>query len=116
MGHNIGVSGHYYRPTESEVLQDYLKAIDPLTIGQTQRLQKENQKLKSEQAQEIAQLRAEFDKYKKITKEIIDQVQAYRNSSDDTAKAMLDYRTKLVKADHWCDSEEKEFWKRFGRI
>jgi integrase len=33
MGHNIGISASYYRPTEQEILQDYLKAIDPLTIN-----------------------------------------------------------------------------------
>ena len=26
LGHNIGVSGSYYKPTEKEVLQDYLNA------------------------------------------------------------------------------------------
>ena len=48
MGRNIGVSGHYYRPTESEVLEDYLKAVDALTIDPGQRLEKEKQELKSE--------------------------------------------------------------------
>jgi hypothetical protein len=33
MGHNIGVSGSYYRPKESEVLSDYSNAVDILTIG-----------------------------------------------------------------------------------
>jgi len=33
MGHNIGLSAHYYRPTEKEVLNDYLKAVDLLTIS-----------------------------------------------------------------------------------
>jgi hypothetical protein len=33
MGHDIGVSKSYWRPTEQEVLQDYLKTIDPLTIN-----------------------------------------------------------------------------------
>jgi hypothetical protein len=28
MGHNIGVSESYYKPTEREVMEDYLKAID----------------------------------------------------------------------------------------
>jgi hypothetical protein len=32
MGHNIGVSASYYKPTEREVLEDYLKAVDILTI------------------------------------------------------------------------------------
>ena len=33
MGHNIGVSKSYYKPTEREVLEDYLKAHDLLTIN-----------------------------------------------------------------------------------
>ena len=32
MGHNIGVSASYYRPLEKDILQDYLKAVDELTI------------------------------------------------------------------------------------
>lgn len=33
MGHDIGVSASYYKPTERVVLSDYLKAIDLLTIN-----------------------------------------------------------------------------------
>jgi integrase len=35
MGHNfsLGVSASYYKPTEREVLEDYLKAVDLLTIN-----------------------------------------------------------------------------------
>ena len=33
MGHKIGVSSSYYKPTEREVLEDYLKAVPLLTIN-----------------------------------------------------------------------------------
>ncbi len=33
MGHNIGLSKSYYKPTEKEVLQDYLKATELLTVN-----------------------------------------------------------------------------------
>jgi hypothetical protein len=33
MGHDIGISASYYKPTEREVLEDYLKAVDLLTIN-----------------------------------------------------------------------------------
>ena len=33
MGHDIGVSASYYKPTEREVLADYLKAVDSLTVN-----------------------------------------------------------------------------------
>jgi hypothetical protein len=36
MGHSIGISDSYYRATEKELLDDYLKAINFLTIGQEQ--------------------------------------------------------------------------------
>jgi hypothetical protein len=32
MGHTIGVSDSYYKPTERQLLEDYLKAVDLLTI------------------------------------------------------------------------------------
>ena len=33
MGHNIGISSSYYRPQEKEVLNDYLNAVDLLSIN-----------------------------------------------------------------------------------
>ena len=36
LGHDIGLSDSYYKPTEKEVLEDYLKAVDLLTINNTQ--------------------------------------------------------------------------------
>ena len=33
MGHSIGISDSYYRPTENDLLQDYLKCADALTIN-----------------------------------------------------------------------------------
>ncbi len=32
MGHNVGLAENYYRPTEAELLKDYLKAVPELTI------------------------------------------------------------------------------------
>ena len=49
MGHNIGVSALYYKPTEREVLEDYLKAADVLTIiGDKTMLQRQVFELKEE--------------------------------------------------------------------
>jgi len=38
MGHNIGISKSYYKPTEKEILEDYLKAADLLTINEEYKL------------------------------------------------------------------------------
>ena len=63
-GHSIGMSGHYYRPQESEVLNDYMAhASDALTIDPNQRLQKKVQELEGQQAQEIANLKVQLQTY-----------------------------------------------------
>jgi predicted ATP-dependent Lon-type protease len=41
MGHSTGISDSYYRPTESELLEDYLKVVDHLTIIDETRLKME---------------------------------------------------------------------------
>ena len=49
MGHNIGISKSYYKPQEKIVLDDYLKAVDNLTIFKTldnDRLEKEIDELR----------------------------------------------------------------------
>ncbi|MGH9983421.1 MAG: tyrosine-type recombinase/integrase [Nitrososphaeraceae archaeon] len=57
-GHSIGISDHYYRPNESEVLEDYMThAADALTINQENRLRQKVQNLESQQAREIEQLK-----------------------------------------------------------
>jgi hypothetical protein len=38
LGHDIGLSGSYYKPTEKEVLEDYLKAVDLVTINNNQKV------------------------------------------------------------------------------
>jgi hypothetical protein len=49
MGHSVGISDSYYRPTESQLAQDYPnKAIDELTVNGETLLQKQVDKLKQE--------------------------------------------------------------------
>ena len=52
MNHSLGISDSYLRPTEGEILDEYLKAEEFLTINDQHRLQKEvtdiSQKAKEE--------------------------------------------------------------------
>jgi integrase len=41
MGHSVGISDSYYRATENELLEDYLKAAGLLTINSEYKLQKQ---------------------------------------------------------------------------
>lgn len=43
MGHSTGISDSYYRPTEKELLQDYLKAIPHLTISEIEEVRRDSQ-------------------------------------------------------------------------
>lgn len=46
MGHRPGISDSYYRPTESELLEDYLKVVDHLTIKSESRLKTQVEEIK----------------------------------------------------------------------
>ncbi len=49
MGHAIGLAKNYYRPKESEILEDYLKSVPFLTINDEYRLSKQVQELKEKE-------------------------------------------------------------------
>jgi hypothetical protein len=46
MGHSTGISDSYYRPTESELLEDYLKVVDHITIKSESRLKTQIEEIK----------------------------------------------------------------------
>jgi integrase len=56
-GHaQVGQDGSYVLPNEKDLLAEYLKAEDLLTIDPTQRLQKENQELKSTRSEDLEEI------------------------------------------------------------
>ena len=58
MGHSIGVENSYYKPTNDDLLNDYMThAADALTIDKSQKLQRQIEKLETERDQEIELLR-----------------------------------------------------------
>jgi integrase/recombinase XerD len=50
LGHKIGLTGVYYKPTEEEMYMEYEKAIDALTINEENRLRKKVKTLEVEQS------------------------------------------------------------------
>ena len=52
MGHSIGISNSYYRVTQDEMLEDYLKAVPFLTIGEEKILQLQVDELKERKQEE----------------------------------------------------------------
>jgi hypothetical protein len=95
MNHSTGISDSYYRATEQEILEDYLKAVNMLNINDdeltlqkqvaelTQKSKEENYVIKgklSEREIEIAGLKEKYDKDSALLKEaMLDLQQLLKN-------------------------------------
>ena len=65
MGHSIGISDSYYRPTERELLEDYLKAVPLLSITEFRDVSEVEEKLRAEFEARLARLEGEMREYLK---------------------------------------------------
>jgi integrase len=63
LGHSIGLSDAYYRPDENELLEEYLKAVDLLTINEENRLRMEVETLRVEKSK-VDELALEISRLK----------------------------------------------------
>jgi hypothetical protein len=60
MGHSVGISYSYYRATEIELLDDYLKAVPKLTVGSERRLQNEIERIEEETRNNNANIKSQL--------------------------------------------------------
>jgi hypothetical protein len=86
LSHSTGISDFYYRATEQELLDDYLKAMDSLTIDERNKLKKRIDKLEEknenedyiikarlhEKDEQINQLIAKQEKFEQMIQRLID--------------------------------------------
>jgi integrase len=73
MGHSTGISDSYYRPTETELLQEYVKVVDQLTISSESRLKAEAaeiNKLKEQETLNADALASVSDRVLKLMLEV----------------------------------------------
>jgi integrase len=56
MGHSTGISDSYYRPTEKELLEDYLKAVPLLTVSEVEEVRRESQLSREQMEGRLRQL------------------------------------------------------------
>jgi hypothetical protein len=86
LGHSIGLGDSYYRPTEKEMLLEYLKVVNDLTFNQSHKLQKQMQEMEEQN---------DYQKYiiDKKMKEKDNQIKALQESinflSDTVNRAFL---------------------------
>jgi len=83
MGHNIGISKSYYKPTQKEILEDYLKAVEMLSINS----KKDN----------ILSLESEIDKLKERNENNEHFIRSKLQERDDSIVALSDQVMKLIK-------------------
>lgn len=93
MGHSIGISDSYYRVTENELLQDYLKIVDSLTISKESKLDKQINKVIEQATTETNLINSEL--YNK-NQEIL-CLNERNSSNSDAIAALSDQVMKLEK-------------------
>src|SRR5206468_11051474 len=64
LGHKIGLASCYYRPTQEDMLNEYEKGIDNLTINEENRLKLKLEKSIQIEKSKIDELKADFEKLK----------------------------------------------------
>jgi hypothetical protein len=110
MGHDTGISDSYWRSTEREVFEDYLKAVDLLTINDV------NKKSEIEQIhnKEIEDLKTEQAAIKSVLRKMIADEQDWdlrnpeeRKRIEETFQRMMDPKNNFFgDSGGNCDSDE----------
>ena len=94
MAHSLGESGNYHRPNETQLLEDYLKAVDLLTVNEEYRLSKRINELQEkneekdyvikgklhEKDEQINQLIKKQEKFEQLIQSLIDNGQLQAKS------------------------------------
>lgn len=96
-GHSIGMATHYLTPKESDILREYEKVIDRVTFNQELRQEKRIQVLESEQAQEIANLKAKLEDKEQQLRQTFEALEIKsKNSIDKIEKQILKLNDMIV--------------------
>jgi len=70
LSHSIGISNSYYRPTETELLDDFLKVSDLLQIDKQSKLQKELHQYQQNNQQESYLIKGKLQEKDEEIKEL----------------------------------------------
>ena len=91
MGHDIGISASYYKPTVQEVLEDYIKAIPFLSINRDNiLLQDQVKELKKETEDSEYNIKASLDEKDKKIKELKEELYLVKESQKEILALIKD--------------------------
>jgi septal ring factor EnvC (AmiA/AmiB activator) len=76
MGHDTGLEKSYYKPSEKEILNDYLNVVDLLTISTENKLQTTVDKDLQEKEKEITDLRQRGKEQNRVMNALWDKLKA----------------------------------------
>jgi integrase len=74
MGHSTGVSDSYYRPTETELLEEFKKAVADLSISSEERQRGEMKALASKHSEGVDKVRLELLRERDLRRSLGDQL------------------------------------------
>ena len=93
MGHSVGISDSYYRATENELLEDYLKAVVFLTVTKEHELSKHvNEVIKKTNEKYVTMKSTLYDK-----EEAIVSLSDSNSQNNDAIAALADKVEELMK-------------------
>jgi hypothetical protein len=72
LGHSIGLDKSYWKPQVTDLLTEYLKVVDALTINDEDRLKRQVETLKTNKS-EIQQIKEELEQIRAVTKAHINE-------------------------------------------
>ena len=79
MGHSIGISDSYYRATEAELFEEYLKAVDLLTVEERYKLEKQLTQLSQQNKEENYIIRGQLVEREEQMKILTDRVNSMQS-------------------------------------
>ena len=77
LSHSTGISDSYYRATEQELLDDYLKAMDSLTIDERNKLKKRIDKLEEKNENEDYIIKARLHEKDEQIKSLLEKQEKF---------------------------------------
>ena len=95
MGHSTGISDSYYRPTDKELLEDYLNAVPVLTVSEVEEVRRESQLSRSQLEERLGRLEELVSRT--VSREGQTSVAPGRDRSEGTSKGGAS--VKVVKAE-----------------
>jgi integrase len=90
LGHKIGLASAYYRPTEQEMYNEYMKAVNLLTINEENRLKIKVQLLEGEK-NEITSLKKQVNDNASMLNDVLDLIKL-KLQNDSTISGTKEYQ------------------------